>query len=401
MGIVGACVLAMCLFFLTLWIEHNSALELPSPTGAFDVGRVSTYWTDSSRVDPFAADTTEKRTLAVWIWYPTTKGATGRRAEYLPDSWRQALAKRAGFAVTQLFFRDPRDVVGHSVADADVSSDSAIYPVVIFNSGIGALSLQYATIIEDLVSHGYIVVGTDKPYSTSVVLLPDGRAVHNTGKGNPGDGRVPDADLDRTLQTVMEVWTADSRFVLDQMARLNSSDPAGKFIGRMNLNAIGVMGHSIGGATAVQFCHADSRCQAGVDIDGRLYGTGMRDGIKQPFLFLLADYKNSWSTATCDICAGIRAAAAPNQENKLIVTMIGAQHFSFGDQILTQSQILRSILFRISGQGRLNARDGLTTTARYLREFFQVQLRRAPRTELYNAPLLPNTRFERKSAGRQ
>lgn len=394
-GAVAAVVVVAGVLCLTLWLEHNSSLELPLPTGQFAVGRMSTTWIDSTRVDPFAPDSTEKRALVVWIWYPATAMANSPHAEYLPKPWPMALANRAGPIVTQFFFRNPAKVRGHSLDGPPVARANAPYPVVIFNSGIGALSVQYASIIEDLVSHGYIVIGTDRPYSTSVVVLPDGRVIHNTAQGNPGDGRVPAAVLDRTLERVMRTWTADSRFVLDRMTRLNASDSSGRLTGTMNLNAVGIMGHSIGGATAAQFCHDDDRCRAGVDIDGRLYGSVVPEGIGQPFLFLLADYANSWTSATCEICANIRSAASRNRGDKLIVTTIGAQHFSFGDQILTQSSLLRSALLRMTGQGRLNAREGLASTSQYLRTFFDVHLRNAPRQVLYAAPLVPNTRFEK------
>jgi pimeloyl-ACP methyl ester carboxylesterase len=117
------------------------------------------------------------------------------------------------------------------------------------------------------------------------VVLPDGRVVHNTAQGNPGDGRVAAPVLDQTLEKVMRTWTADSRFVLDRMARLNANDPSGRLTGAMNLEAVGVMGHSIGGATAAQFCHDDARCRAGIDIDGRLYGSVVPEAIGPPFLF--------------------------------------------------------------------------------------------------------------------
>ena len=43
---VGA--LGVGLLMASLWLEHNSSLELPRPTGPFAVGRVSTTWVDTS-----------------------------------------------------------------------------------------------------------------------------------------------------------------------------------------------------------------------------------------------------------------------------------------------------------------------------------------------------------------
>jgi dienelactone hydrolase len=388
--------LAIGFFVASLWWEHNSSLELPRPTGPFAVGRVSTTWVDTDRVDPFAPAPAQKRELVVWIWYPAERSDRAQTAEYLPGPWRRALAEHTGLVVTQLFNRDPTKVRGHSVENANIAQASPTYPVVIFKSGIGALALKYATLVEDLASHGYIVVGTDSPYSTSVVVMPDGRVITRTNEGNPGDGRVS-ADKERgALQSLSEVWTTDTRFTLDQLTRMNESDPLGKFAGRMDLHALGIAGHSIGGATAAQFCHDDNRCRAGIDIDGALYGSVVPDGISQPFLFLLSDHGDLSNSENAQIFADIRSAAKRNPADKLIVTMLGAHHFSFGDQALTQSRILRSVLVTLSGQGGLDPKTGLASTSRYVREFFDVHLRGAPREALYSGPLVAGVKFETK-----
>jgi len=182
---------------------------------------------------------------------------------------------------------------------------------------------------------------------------------------------------------------------LEHNSSLELPRPTGPFaVGR--LNAVGVAGHSFGGATAAQFCHDDSRCRAGVDLDGRLFGSVVPEGIEQPFLFLLSDHGEDWASPACRICAEIRSAAKRNPTDKLIVTMIGAHHFSFGDQSLTQSRVLRSVLVALGGEGRLDARTGLAIATRYVREFFDVHLGGAHREALYSGPLAAGVRFETK-----
>ena len=78
------------------------------------------------------------------------------------------------------------------------------------------------------------------------------------------------------------------------------------------------------------------------------------------------------------------------------MTLLGAHHFSFGDQALTQSRILRSVLVRLGGRGRLDPRTGLASTSRYVREFFDVHLSGAPRESLYSGPLVAGVRLETK-----
>ena len=99
----------------------------------------------------------------------------------------------------------------------------------------------------------------------------------------------------------MTAWTGDIAFVLDRLARLNASDSSGKFTGRLDMTRVGVFGHSLGGAVAAQFCHEDSRCKAGIDIDGAPHGSVIRDGLAQPFMFLLSDHGDESDSASVQI----------------------------------------------------------------------------------------------------
>jgi predicted dienelactone hydrolase len=317
-------------------------------------------------------------------------------AEYLPGRWPNALAEHSGILLTQFLNRNPTRVRAHSFENAELAPNLAGYPVIVLRSGIGALALDYTTIAEDLASHGYIVVGADAPYSTSVVVMPDGRIIHKTDKGNPGDAPVTEEERTRLLESLIKVWCADTRFLLNQLAVLNAGDPSGKFTGRLNLGAIGVMGHSFGGATAAQFCHDDARCRAGIDIDGALYGSVIQEGFAQPFLFLLSDHDVSWNSPDCQQCADIRSAANRIPGDRLIVTLLGTHHFSFSDQALLKSQILMKALSMTGMAGGLNPRAGLSYTSQYIREFFDVYLRSAPRDPLHRAPLMSAARFEEK-----
>ena len=75
-----------------------------------------------------------------------------------------------------------------------------------------------------------------------------------------------------------------------QVQQLNEGDPSGRFNGRLDMQRVGVVGHSLGGATAAQFCHDDPRCKAGIDIDGMPFGNVIQDGLHQPFFFIRSDH---------------------------------------------------------------------------------------------------------------
>jgi dienelactone hydrolase len=111
---------------------------------------------------------------------------------------------------------------------------------------------------------GYIVFSLDAPRDAPVVSFPDGQLV----------SFVPDSDEDYIWPRV-----ADVRFLLDSLAELNESGP---FTGLLDLNRIGMFGHSRGGYLSNICAVEDSRIKAAVNMDGFLWGlwtqgTGLND----------------------------------------------------------------------------------------------------------------------------
>ena len=91
----------------------------------------------------------------------------------------------------------------------------------------------------------------------------------------------------RTSQ--LQIRTADVRFVLDELERLDQYDATGLLTGRLDTARVGIFGHSFGGAVAAEACLLDSRFRAGIDLDSVLYGESATEGVAQPFLFMNCD----------------------------------------------------------------------------------------------------------------
>jgi pimeloyl-ACP methyl ester carboxylesterase len=185
------------------------------------------------------------------------------------------------------FKRDLSLVRTHSLCDAAVSLEQCAHPVVVLRAGGSAPTTDITTLAEGLASHGYFVVGFDAPYRSFVVVLPDGRVVGRSPTYNVenANGNLADPVIGKLLA----MWTSDAEFVVGQLQRLND-DSSGRFKGRMDLQRLGMFGHSFGGAAALQFCHDDSRCKAALDLDGIPFGSVVREGLTKPGMFLLSDH---------------------------------------------------------------------------------------------------------------
>jgi len=367
LAIVALGAAAAITLLLLLWRDHSTELTLPAPSGSFAVGRA----TDVRRDDT--------RELPIWIWYPAATSAGATPADYVPRYWVDALGRRPqsriGAVMSALLTRDAAHIHPHGLVGAAVAPAEPTYPVVILRGGLGAWTTDYTTLAEDLASHGYVVVGFDAPGRTGVVVFPDGRIVERPPENNPETASSEAAAVEIATK-LLTAWVRDVSFVVDRLDRINASG-AGALHGRLNLQALGVAGHSLGGSTALQFCHDDGRCRAGIDIDGRPLGSVVKDGVRQPFMFLLSDHTRENDAESRQIGADIQSIydRLP-ADTRSMVAIPGANHFSFSDQVVTRPQTAMQLL-QLAGVLRLEPRQGLAIAADHVRRFFDARLKGA------------------------
>jgi dienelactone hydrolase len=367
-----------------MWLDHNRDTTLPQPTGPFAVGRTTYVWKDAARTE---------HELFAWIWYPATQSPHAVE-DYLPAPWRTAVEHQRGTLLTHFLTRDLSRVRTHSIRDAELSALHPSYPVVLMRSGLSGLVTGYTSLAEDLASHGYVVVGFDAPYRSSVVVFPDGGVIERAPRYNLDALSGPEQE--QLANELVKEWSADMGSALDQLEELNTSGPSGKFLGRLELQRVGVFGHSLGGATALQFCHDDSRCKAGIDVDGAPLGNVITEGVTQPFMFLLSDHSREPETETRPVKANIRAIYDRQPgDRRLEIVIRGANHYMFSDDgAMLKSPLLMSAL-RMLGIVRIDGRRQVALAAHYLATFFDVYLKGAPASELKGQPDSPEIEYIR------
>src|ERR1035441_3299229 len=380
-----------------LWLDHTRETTLPTPTGPFAVGRTTYVWSDAVHTDPLAPQPGSKRELLAWIWYPAASRQPNQMFDdYLPAPWQTALERQSGVLFSHFLTRDLSRISTHSVRDAEVSPQHRSYSVVFMRAGLAALTTDYTALAEDLASHGYVVVGFDAPYRSFVAVFPDGRVIARAPQNNVDLVGGPQAE--QLANRLVQAWSADMSFALDQLEQLNTSAPSGRFLGRLDMQRVGVFGHSLGGATALQFCHDDSRCKAGIDVDGAPLGSVIAEGVTQPFMFLLSDHRGE--TADADTPEAIRQAGANIRsiydrlpgDRGWWITVRGANHYMFSDGAMLKSPPAMRVM-RSFGIVHLDGRRQVAVTEHYIGSFFDVYLQGAPASTLQSQPEYPEIEY--------
>jgi len=370
-----------------LWLERRTDVTLTAPTGPFVVGRASYAWTDDHQVDPLAPVPGTRRELLAWIWYPSASGPSTPIDDYVPARIRAAIGPPAG--PMSLVTRDFSKVHGHSAHDSAVAPWS--FPVVIIRAGASAGVVGYSALAEDLASHGYVVVGFDAPYRTNIVVFPDGRVMRRLPENNPEVCvERPRAQQDGCMATLLAAWTSDIAFTLDRLEQLNASDASGRLTGRLDVTRVGVFGHSLGGASAAQFCHDDTRCKAGINIDGQPFGSVVQEGMQQPFMMLLSDHGSASDPVSRQIEANLQSLydhLPAHGRHRL--TIRGANHFLFSDDgaFLKSRLLLRAL--RLFGVVGIDGPRQIDVTRYVVRTFFDAYLKQPGGMQPGPSPLYP------------
>ena len=304
---IVSCIFSIVLICISLipaflFINYNG---LPT-TGAYQVNEVSAILVDESRVDPFENDGSYREVPAHF---------------YYPEN-----------------------------ADSE-------YPLIIFSHGaFGYYQSNFSTYAE-LASNGYIVVALDHPHHSFFTKDTDGKMITVDEKFIYEVTRDDDAVSKEELMTDSQAWLKvrvdDENFVLDTIKEAKNSgtlsttwhtsdaDTVLSVINRIDTDKIGLTGHSLGGATAVELGRERTDIDAVIDIDGTMMGeiTGVMNGEytynseSYPVPVLALFTENNYNMIESDESGFYRVNEnmINNAKDGRIVTFENAEHMDFTD----------------------------------------------------------------------
>lgn len=257
--------------------------ELPVPHGPYAVGTQVFRWVDGERVEDATADPDDRRAVVVQAWYPAAAGEGAGRSRYIDGLGR--LPDFVSLIPGPVMRRYDR-IDTHARVNAPVATQRERWPVVLFSPGYGASRAFYTGLLADLASRGFVVLALDHAYEAPVVELADGRLATPVVRFLPDD-----PDRLRYMGARQSVRAADLRFVAGRVGQPGAFGP--RLSQRLDPRRIAAIGHSFGGASAVEAAMEDARIRAVANIDGTLYGRAATDALPVPFLLLESDHRET------------------------------------------------------------------------------------------------------------
>jgi predicted dienelactone hydrolase len=324
--------------------------SLPQPSGTYPVGTRYFYWPDLERPDTGTDDPADYRSVSVQIWYPAEQPEDQQPVPYMTLEAGRAFA--SFLDLPSWFFQHFALVPTHSYLDAAPADTQAPFHVITYSTS--GLMSSHISLFEELASQGYVVACIGHPYwnpfvygeGGEIIVLDEEHPLYKDWWAEENDLVKMAKRQITTAKNLDEMrraerwhnelkpiaiqdlgnWSQDIGFVLDNLADLNQ--PGEFFDEMLDLNQVGVMGFSKGGAAAGQFCLDDERCAAGINLTGFMYGDILDENLQVPFLFFSEE--ETW----CPDCYVNQLFYQQAQDSAYQIKVRGARHSSFGDPCL-------------------------------------------------------------------
>lgn len=341
--------------------------KIPAPSGPYQIGTSIYEMTDSSRQELYSGKD-ESRRFMIQVWYPAevVKG-TDERAPWMANAevYTPAIAT---YIELPSFFLDHLALVKiPAYKDAQVSAGGDNFPVILFSHGWNGFNAQNTGQALELASRGYVVIGIQHTYGAVLTVFTDGTVIPNNPNALPEDADDPNYEV--VARKLVNQWAGDLSFVLDQLSDWEN-EAGNPFFQKLDLERVGVYGHSTGGGAAIQFCGIDSRCKAVLGMDPFMRPVSaevIENGLPQPAFFM---FSQGWAELTDSKNNRLFNQFYPNVLNsKGAISIDGTKHYDFSDLPL-----LSPIAPQLGLKGPLSGKIVTEIVDSYLLDFFDMEL---------------------------
>ena len=338
--------------------------ELPVPSGPEQIGTTSFELVDDARAETYGERPGQRRRVMAQVWYPAENIEGAERLVWSSD-WdvvAPAMASELGFPRWSL--NHTQYTMSNSYEGAPVAEGR--FPVVIYSHGWTGFRTIAVNQVEHLVSSGYIVIAVDHTYGSIAVRFSDQDIVLHDPAALPDAEEVEPEVYDEAATALVDTFAGDISLVLDELFEADAG-VFSELASAVDLDRIGVYGHSTGGGAAVKTCLADTRCKAVLGMDAwvePLAEDDLRQTMTVPSLHMRSD---EWRSRSNE--ALLRGIAARGDDTTYFVDVIGAGHNDF-----VMTPLISPLASSLGMKGPIPAGRVIPIIDNYLLGFFDVFL---------------------------
>jgi len=383
--IAGNVFLSFMFLFSAIFPLLLPVKNLLPPDGPYPVGKTNLVIEEKEREEIFTRDPNDHRRILLSFWYPAEGALNFPRESYWDKEKKTGRAFSQSAEIYPFWYTHLSLVKTNAYPDAPCSSRQETFPVILYSHSYYGLNTENTMLMEMLASHGYIVCSIAHSYENVLSLFPEGEAVtgdleyistlynshgdkeerlyselKNAGRKEQKIALVKDIlQVDDLSTKLLKERTRDVEFTVNKLTLINRKN--GVLHQKMDLDRIGILGWSFGGATALEACLADQRIKAGINMDGLPYGEKFNSGlpIRQPFMFVYSETQDEMD----QISAGLMFDQVVDSAYHLNIK--GAEHSNFSDLPL-----FFKIMERLGYWGSIPPNRMLELEEAYIKGFF-------------------------------
>lgn len=309
-------------------------------TGGYSVETVSYTLIDESREELFTKEG-DNRKVTIQFWYP----------------------------------------LGDSGSEKSIAKGK--FPLTVFSHGAFGFRLSNFSTFQELASNGYVVCSIDHTFHSFMTKQTDGKSIMgnfdfiNSAMAAQNGALSGNEVYDLGIEW-MKLRTDDMEFVLDYIKDKATDNNSRDIFGSIDLDHVGVFGHSLGGATAAQVGRDDKDVDSVIVIDGTMLGEiiGFENGKEtfsevpypKPILNIYNESHYNEAIASKDNYANM--IATNNALDSYDVVIKGSGHINFTDLPIVSPQ-----LSKLLGKGKVEPRYCIETTNEVILQFFDSTLK--------------------------
>lgn len=345
--------------------------EIPKPSGKYSIGTRTYDLVDTSRDAVYSDSLSENRKIKFQIWYPTEITEGYEKVKWIEDGTILTRQLASSMHFPSFMLDQTAFINSNSYKNAPISNSLNNYPVVIISHGWLGFRELHTDFAEELASHGYIAISIDHTYGSQAVKFENGDIAYLKPEALPNaDSTSSFAEYADKLVTT---YGQDIISVLDDLEDLNM-DP--DFKDKLNLDKIGLLGHSTGGGGDVYASLKDKRVKAVLGLDAWIKPIESQFegfGLSIPSLFIRSE---QWSSVPND---GSLKYLVNHSSNSNFFQIDGTTHVDFS------MAYMYSPLSKLVGfTGKLEGREASEIQREFILSFFNEYLKdKKDHNELY------------------